>query len=642
MRSSALGGRDRASSDSNEQRRPPRRVRRARAVPTCGGAEAPSQDLSLAVCLAVFITFFVAFCLGAFTRPYVDRLWQQRCQNRSPGSDNAYYNEGFCDKIQAAENAQHARVALHPAHHDLKFCENQDPFSGATGSPHSAVIADRTPGMCRKDTGSQQKREQCGDHPGAGSRGDKLLPNASAAQCILHRQPNVDSNAWISAGLHRSYRNDILGEINYSPCEHSVGMPVLADKAQAGSGSIHKDSNELDPPLSREVIAALSKTQTHPKAQRTEKNEGREHTELLPPELSEETQASTSMSVLRAQQQSLKGAIAEEELSAYYSLVTIGDPGGMDPSPPFLPPGRGSDLYGAPGTKLPEQKHAPPDTQHELDTNYDSDEGSLFTLSSVSSEDTRNVTEEEADGKESHRTPDSGLSQDSATLFRSLEDNITSQKIQGKCEGQEDHFEKPLISGPDSGLCDGHLESACSINKFEDPSTLPRSLGHSPSSDEVTGMFVYDRVTGPRSEAAEWHCSLRDLDIIDVDVLPQTPPRSAAVPSDPDKSAGHEKDSDIYACDPSVQGTDPAPNSVLFQIPTGENLRPSQQDSEGCNVKSNPMDTYAHEGRVCPLEDSNSRKVTSPTQWLQFCGDEPALPCERRGGEYFEEGRPGH
>lgn len=54
-------------------------------------------------------------------------------------------------------------------------------------------------------------------------------------------------------------------------------------------------------------------------------------------------------------------------------------------------------------------------------------------------------------------------------------------------------------------------------------------------------------------------------------------------------------------------------------------------------MNSNPMDTDANEGFVGPLEDYDSREAIRQTQLLEFFGDEPALQCERRGGEYFEE-----
>ncbi|XP_058403027.1 leucine-rich repeat-containing protein 66 isoform X1 [Diceros bicornis minor] len=646
---STPGKKDNASSDTSaKHRRLPRWVRSDDdAVRTSGRDEDNSQDLALAVCLSVFITFLVAFCLGAFARPYVDRLWQQRCQKKSHGLDNAYSNEGFHDETEAAGNMHHPRVGLHQAFGDLNLYENQDSFSVTAASPPAAVIPDRTLGPSRKEPESWQSWEQGEDNNAAGSRKDNAFPNDIAAGSVLLGQPNADHNALISAARDHIYRNEILGEINFetvaradSLSEQSVGVPAVAGRSQTVSGSIHNDLNELDPQLSRETT--LSQMLIHTEAQRAGENEERRGTEQLPSEFSKEMPVSTYINLLSAQQQGLKGASAEEELSTYYSAVTFSDPGDTDSSPPVFPPGWGRDLHVTPANKEPMQEHPPPDTQYELDTNYDSDEGSLFTLSSISSEDARNVTEEEAHDEESHRASefpedqDSGMRKDNVMSLESLDDGITFQKIVGKCENQEDHFEKPLTSGPDSGLCEAHLENASYTNKFEDPLTLPRSLGSSPFIDEIPDTFIYDYVTAPQSEAVEWLYSLKDLEFSYVDILPQTPPCSAEVPSDPGKSACHERDSDICKEEPFTQGTDTAQNDIPFKITTGENLRPSQDFEEG-DMNSNLMETDASEGSVCHLEDDGSRKVINQTQLLQSCGDESALQCERRGGEYFED-----
>nr|XP_005608836.1 leucine-rich repeat-containing protein 66 [Equus caballus]XP_023493869.1 leucine-rich repeat-containing protein 66 [Equus caballus] len=637
--------------DDAMQRQLPRRVRRdGDDVQTPDRKQDASQDLALAVCLAVFITFFVAFCLGAFARPYVDRLWQQRCRKKGPGSDTAYSNEGFCDDVEAAENTQHPRVGQHQPCCDLKLYENQDSFLVTGASPHAAIIPDRTLNTSRKEPDSRQSREQLDDNNGAGSSKDYMLPSDSAAGALLRGQPNADQNARSSAAQDHIYSNAILGEINYETVaqedplsELSVGVPAVVGRSQTVSSSIHNDSSELDPPLLRETTASLSQMLTHPKAQRTGEHEGRGVTEQLPSEFSKEMQASTYVNLLSAQQQRLKGSSAEEELSTYYSAVTLSDPEDTDPSPPVFPPGWGRDLHVTPANKEPGQEH-PPDTQYELDTDYDSDEGSLFTLSSISSEDARNMTEEEAHGEESRRASeapedqDSGMSKDNVMSLESLDNDITFQKVLGKCENQEDHFEKPLTSGPDSGWHETHLESGSNTNKFEDPLTLPESLGNSPFTDETPEEFSHDWVTALQPEVVEWLYSLKDLEFSYVDILPQTPPRSDEVPSDPSKSACRERDSNTCKDEPFIQETDTARNHSPFKITTGENLRPSQQDFEEANVNSNLMETDANERFVCPPEDHDSRRVISQTQLFQFCGDESAVQCERGGGEYFEDG----
>lgn len=633
-RFSTLGKKDHAGSDTPEQqRRPPRGVRSTQDVPTASGEEATSQDLALAVCLAVFITFFVAFCLGAFARPYVDRLWQQRCRKKQPSRDLAYHNEGY-DEMEAAGNIQGPRVDLHRAC-GLNLREHQDPFSGMEACPQSAVVPDGGLGVSRREPGSRQSRDT-----GAASRKDTTLPNGSAACSVVRGPPNAASNAPLSAEQDHLCRSGILGEINYeteapeySLGQYSLGVPVTAGRLPTGSGSIHKGGNELDPPLSRDTTAALSKTQTHTKAQGAGENAERGSTEQLPSESSEGMPASTCVSVLDTQEQRLQGASTEGEHFTYYCSAALSDLAGTNPSPPGSPPRWGDDLPATPANQEPVQKPDAWDTQHELDINYDSDsdEGSLFTLSSTSSEGGRNVSEEQADGKESRRTSeapgdeDSGVRKDNGTPFESLEDNVTFQKSPEKCENQEDLFEKPLTSGSDSGLYESHLESAANANKFENPPTLPGSLGDHPSRDEIPDTFVSDYVSALQSEAVEWHCSLADLEFSNVDTVPQTPPCSAEVSSDPGKTACHERDSDSCTQEHFAEGTDTGPNNTPFQTPSGGHLRPSRQDSEDSSRHSDPLDTDAN-------ENHDSREIINQTQLLPFCGDELALWYER-GGE---------
>ncbi|XP_007180856.2 leucine-rich repeat-containing protein 66 isoform X1 [Balaenoptera acutorostrata] len=580
VRFSTLRKKDPAGSDTSEgQRRLPRRVRSAGDVQAAGRREDASQDLALAVCLSVFITFFVAFCLGAFARPYVDRLWQQRCRKKSPGSGNVYSNQGFYDEIVAVGNTQQPRMDLRQTFHGPNLCENQ--------APHAAVTPARTRAPSSKEAGGRQGGERCGDHTGAGSGKDNALPNHGAARPVLRGRPNADDTQLMPAGQDCSYRYDIPGEVNYDTVaredslgERSMGIPAVAARLQTSPGSIHKDSNELGPPLPREMATPVSQMVARAKALRTGEKERRGGTPHFPSEFSKEN-------VLSAQQQRLEGAGDEEEPLAHCGAATLSDPGATDPSPPVCAPGWGHDLHVTPANKELAQKDTP-DAQYELDT--DSDEGSLFTLSSTSSEDWRNVAEAEARGEESCRAneprgdEDSGERRDNVVSLESLEDSIAFQKILGKCENQEDRSGKTLISDPDYGLYEAHPESRSNTNKFEDPLTLPRSLGNSPCGDEIPGMSIDDCVTALQSKAAEWQCSLRDLEFSVVDVLPQTPTRSAEVPSDPDESVCGEGDADIFKYEPYVQGVDTAQSHIPSKMAVGKNLRPSRQDSEEDNM----------------------------------------------------------
>jgi hypothetical protein len=512
-----------------------------------------SPDLTLAVCLSVFITFIVAFFLGAFTRPCIDRLWQQRCGNKNPGSNNTYSNEGFYDEFEAAGSIQHPRTDLRQAFHHQILYENQNSSWVTKPNLHASIIPDETLGNSRKEPSSWQSSEQCGDKIRAGSRNDNGLSNGHAAHSTLHRHPKADDHELISAAQDHTYSNDILRELiydsvaqEYSLPEHSVGVSSVAGTFQTVSDSTYNDLNELDPSHLREVAAVLSKMPTHSNAQGAIESKERGHPEHSPlettssqVEFSKEMQVRNFISSQGAQQPRLQEG--GEELPASCSTVLHGDPGAADPS--TLPPSWHSDFHVTPATEEPVQKDATSDFQYNLEMDYDSDEGSLFTLSSEESEGRRSVTEEEAHGEDNGGTSqplqveDLGEHKDTVKSVESLDDNITLQRILGTYETLEDHFGKPLISGPDSGLYETRLENASNTSDAEGPLVWPRFLGNRPLSDEASGVTVYDYDKSLQPGAVEWHNSLRDLLFSNIDILTPTTPHSAEYPSDPEETS---------------------------------------------------------------------------------------------------------
>ncbi|XP_032130052.1 leucine-rich repeat-containing protein 66 [Sapajus apella] len=550
---STLGKMARASSGLREkQRRLPRSVRSARDVQAASRKEDAPQDLALAVCLSVFITFLVAFCLGAFTRPYIDRLWQRKCQNKNPGQNNGYSNEGFYDDIEAVGRTPHPETHLHQAFPDLSLYENQTPFwetqPQPQPQPHATVIPDRTPRRSSKDPGSPKSSGQCRDNTGAGSGND------GPAYSILQGHPQARNRELMSAAQDHIHRSDVLEECTYETVAqgeplsaHSVGVSSVVGMSHAVSSSNRHDSSELEPSLSGEMIASLCKMLRHAEAQRIGESKERGGTERSlwdsQMEFSKEKQVRPSTDLLSIQQPRLSGASAEEELSAHYSEVPCSDPG--DTGPSVFPLRWDGGPVITPANEEPEQKSTPSGTWCVVESDCDSDEGSLFTLSSISSEGARSETEELLYDEEALYNESSGASKDNVMAVDSLEDNVTFQKIPGKFENQDYPFEKRLLSSPDSGLYKTHLENASDTDRSEGPSPWPRSPGNSPLGDEIPGMSTYDYDTVLQSKAAEWHCSLRDLECSNMDVSSQTPPCSAEVPSDPNKAACHEKDSDI-------------------------------------------------------------------------------------------------
>lgn len=104
-----------------KERVPASLVRKTRAT-NPGGVRAggTQQDLTLAVCLSVFITFLCAFCLGALARPCLTRLWMRMCRNKAPAPEHIYANHAFSDETPSREhstskpvNTQHNTFVLY-------------------------------------------------------------------------------------------------------------------------------------------------------------------------------------------------------------------------------------------------------------------------------------------------------------------------------------------------------------------------------------------------------------------------------------------------------------------------------------------------------------------------------------------------
>ncbi|XP_028940426.1 leucine-rich repeat-containing protein 66, partial [Antrostomus carolinensis] len=80
-------------------------VRKARDTDTVFRQGRAEQDLALAVCLSVLITFVCAFCLGAFARPYLVSLWRLMRRNKHSGSEHTYSNQAFSDETLSRERS---------------------------------------------------------------------------------------------------------------------------------------------------------------------------------------------------------------------------------------------------------------------------------------------------------------------------------------------------------------------------------------------------------------------------------------------------------------------------------------------------------------------------------------------------------
>lgn len=492
-----------------------------------------SPDLVVAVCLSVFVTFVVAFFLGAFARPYIDRLWQ-RCLNKKPGLDTAYSNEAFYDDAEAAQCVQHQGTDLHQDSHHIDLYETQNPVWLTEPIPHGAVISERMLGSNRMDPSSEQCPVQCEDNTGTRSSSGDVFPNGHAVHSVLYELPNVDTHKLNSTvqghcGVPKELYYDTVAQ-EYDMVAQNYDKAHHLDKVMDGSstagplGTFHSSIDELDGSRSRDVAASFSQSPAYTSTQGTRRSREIGFPEPLgamvsQKEPSEERQVRNSIKELAIQHASFQEA-DEDRLSDVYSEVLYDDP--RDADLPSLMPRWASGPHVTPATEKPVQRDAPVDPYYDLETNYesDSDEGSLFTLSSEGSDDSRSLTEEQASvesGGASHTLPSRNLGEhkDNATSAESVED-LTSERIQEKQETQN-HLGNPLASGPDSCLYETHLERDLKATDPENMPTWPQAPGHEISHHEIQGTFVYDGDIEPQYEAVDWHCSRRDLEFPSVD-----------------------------------------------------------------------------------------------------------------------------
>ncbi|KAM4900592.1 leucine-rich repeat-containing protein 66 [Sylvia borin] len=78
-------------------------VRKTRDTNTGFRQTGAEPNFALAVSLSVVITFVCAFCLGAFARPYLERLWRLMCRSKKSSSEQTYSNQAFSDETLSRE-----------------------------------------------------------------------------------------------------------------------------------------------------------------------------------------------------------------------------------------------------------------------------------------------------------------------------------------------------------------------------------------------------------------------------------------------------------------------------------------------------------------------------------------------------------
>ncbi|KAM9236665.1 leucine-rich repeat-containing protein 66 [Leptosomus discolor] len=273
-------------------------VRKARDTNTVFRQGKTEQDLALAVCLSVLITFVCAFCLGAFARPYLVSLWRLMHRNKDSGSEHTYSNQAFSDETLSRECS-----ASKPTNtqRNLFICDENSSrntciLPAETATLRESVIASgvRAPNM------EEEYQKQSNNEINV-----KKKPAFSDSKTSISNDENtsVDDNGLFS--VRADYKNSneaMLGRLmsndislwkdskfaNNEDSEKSK-FPPIPWRLNADSHSNHSDSADSDLSFMEETGFPFSTIQTHTVARDSRNSEVSNNSGLLQSEITKAT-----------------------------------------------------------------------------------------------------------------------------------------------------------------------------------------------------------------------------------------------------------------------------------------------------------------------------------------------------------------
>ncbi|CAM4550127.1 unnamed protein product, partial [Lepidochelys olivacea] len=528
-----------------KQKYSPFLVRNARDTNTVIRQGRTEGDFTLAVCLSVLITFVCAFCLGAFTRPYIGRIWRQICRKKSSASENTFSNQGFSAETLTRENTTNTQTSVQQ---NLSFCSgnssrNVGSYIVEATSLHKVALHNKVLALNTEEANQDQssssyikvKKEKMSQNSQAtNSAGEADIDidnneNFSAMsdhQCSNKAFQRESSNNDTSSRDDSKYLfNEDSGKSRFSPIVNRFNMD---------SYSLHIESSDLDSPFARETNFPFSEAQIQTNAQSSEYNDVNNRSNLSQSEIAESLQENTRQMTshtqsLNTQQFMLKRHNCDKELDLNDNIDMLSNSENF-----ILPPSCESDINIENSNTNQTQKNSASiqeyDCKEENTRNKDNlvdmfndssstDEGSAFTLSDSSS-----LTESElghSNAGDDHLTNPSvteqviSLNNGTGKFTTLLQSPIIStgfQDIMEKHENKnETYSETAIISGSGTGMSETyssvlHIDSSHSdisdtshIDQVDDHVTLSDSNINNPPCCEVPGISEY--VTSPNSPA---------------------------------------------------------------------------------------------------------------------------------------------
>ncbi|KAM6362286.1 leucine-rich repeat-containing protein 66 [Alca torda] len=245
-------------------------VRRGRATNAVFRQGRTEQELALAVCLSVLITFVCAFCLGAFARPYLGSLWRLVCRNKNSSSEHTYSNQAFSDETLSRESS-----ASKPTNtqHGLFICDENS-------SRKTSVFPTEAPTLHANVTGSSIPAPNSEEGYQKQSNNEINVISDIKTSIGNYENTNVDENRLFSGRVDYKNSKEVMpGKLTSddtslqrdskyaSKDPEKSRFPPIASRQNADSYSNHNDSSDLD------LSFPFSSARTHAVAQDSRNSE---------------------------------------------------------------------------------------------------------------------------------------------------------------------------------------------------------------------------------------------------------------------------------------------------------------------------------------------------------------------------------
>ncbi|XP_049687036.1 leucine-rich repeat-containing protein 66 [Accipiter gentilis] len=272
-------------------------VRKARDTNTVFRQGVTEQDLALAVCLSVLITFICAFCLGAFARPYLLSLWRLMRGNKNSGSEHTYCNQAFSDETLSREYSASKSTNTQ---HNLFICDENSSrntciFPTETSTLHENIIGSSVHAPNTEEEYQKQSNNEISVKKEVFSDIKTSISNDENTE--------VDDNGLFSVRIDYKNSNEVTPTklmsndislrkdskyANNKDSEKSR-FPPVPRRLNADSYSNHTDSSDSDLSFMGETGLPFSTIQTHTVAQDSRNSKVSNNSGLLQSEITKAT-----------------------------------------------------------------------------------------------------------------------------------------------------------------------------------------------------------------------------------------------------------------------------------------------------------------------------------------------------------------